>query len=69
MRTTYTPPQCGGGHAGRCPNRAVWSVRQPGDSDRNATLACGQHLHFAADEITGGEQCALDLHRIACDER
>ncbi|MFI6444673.1 hypothetical protein [Kitasatospora sp. NPDC050543] len=40
-----------------------------GDPEAMASFACGQHLHFAASEITGGEQAELQLRRIVTDER
>lgn len=64
-----TRHECYGGRRGHCTNPPVWAVKQAGDPDHTATLACGVHLHFAADEITGGEQMDLGLRRIRTDER
>lgn len=60
--------ECYGGSRGQCRHRPIWAVKRPEDPDYTATLTCGQHLHFAADEITGGERMDLDLRRIVSDE-
>jgi hypothetical protein len=61
-------PKCDGGKRGFCQNNAVWKVRLVVHRDGGWSLACGQHLHWAASEETGGEQGELDLVRILTEE-
>jgi hypothetical protein len=66
-----TRPKCDGGPRGDCATWPTWKIREKSDtSDRNWFYACGRHLHFAADEMTGGEQGGpgIDLVRIRTDE-
>lgn len=67
--------QCGGGLTRPCPTEATWRVRENRPeydsnpyADRAWSYACGRHLHFTADEITGGERMVLIVERIRADE-
>jgi len=65
-------PQCGGGKTGTCANPGTHMVKHKDmpDVPRSWSHACGQHLAFACDEITGGENTVdLDYRRALCDER
>lgn len=64
--------KCDGGPRRACTVRPTWKIREKGDRlERNWFYACGRHLHFAADEMTGGEQGGpgIDLVRIATSQR
>jgi hypothetical protein len=59
-------------YATLCTTRPTWRVRKAiTEEDTNAGVwlgACTRHLNWVSDDITAGEQCALDLERILTKE-